>query len=67
MRGEGGQGSTIGICRVRTYAYFYWHTHGFGYAYVETYAHFFLMTFPLLVLGRDRFFTVFQFFIQTIL
>ena len=39
------QGSTIDVLRVRTYGYFFWRTHNFGYAHVETYAHFFLMTF----------------------
>ena len=28
------QGSTIGVHRVRTYAYFYWRTHDFGHAYI---------------------------------
>ena len=35
------QGSTIGICCVRTYAYFYWCTNDFGYGYVDKNAHFF--------------------------
>ena len=35
------QGSTIGVRRVHTYAYFYWCTHDFGHAYVDMYAHFF--------------------------
>ena len=39
------QGSTIGVRRVCTYAYFYWRTHKFGHSYVDTYAHFFRMIF----------------------
>ena len=39
------QGSTIGVRRVCTYAYFYWCTHKFGHSYVDTYAHFFRMIF----------------------
>ena len=35
-------GSTIGVRRVRTYAYFYWRTHDFGHVYVDRYAHFYL-------------------------
>ena len=35
------QGSTIGVGRVRTYAYIYWCTHNFGHAYVDMYADFF--------------------------
>ena len=38
---EDSQGSTIGVRRVRMYAYFYWRTHDFGHVYVDTYAHFF--------------------------
>ena len=35
------QASTIGVRRVRTYAYFYWRTYDFGHTYIETYAYFF--------------------------
>ena len=38
---KGIQSSTIGVRRVRTYAYFYWHTHDFGHEYVDKYANFF--------------------------
>ena len=34
------QGSTNGVRRVRTYAYFYWRTHDFGHVYVDTYSNF---------------------------
>ena len=34
------QGSTIGVRRVRMYAYFYWRTHDFGDEYVGMYTHF---------------------------
>ena len=37
-----GQGSTIGVHRKCTYAYFYWHKHDFRHAQIEMYAHFFL-------------------------
>ena len=39
------QGSTIGVRRVPTYAYFYCPTHDFRHAYIDTYAHLFPMIF----------------------
>ena len=39
--------STIGIPCICMYVNFYWHTHDSGYAYIETYPHFFHMTFKV--------------------
>ena len=41
------QGSTIGVCRVCTYAYFYWSMHNFRHAYVDTYSFFSLLFFKV--------------------